>query len=194
MISEVGSPASKITDLRIRTVNISECHAAAACLADAFSEDEVAAYFYDCPDTARWSTERKWALHVKTLEFMVYAHIKCGVVQAIGDPKSGTFDSVALWMPPGAHMDGLLVLLKTGMWRRALSVAWQLSKEGKVRLFKEFVPLLHDTKTEVLKERDPNSWYLVYLGTHSSARGKGLAKRLVADVTRKVIGPISSHP
>jgi GNAT superfamily N-acetyltransferase len=41
----------------------------------------------------------------------------------------------------------------------------------------------------VLGERDEKSWYLVYLGTRPSARGKGYARRLVEYVTDQV--PIS---
>jgi ribosomal protein S18 acetylase RimI-like enzyme len=171
----------------VRTVKASECKAAAACLADAFSKDDVAAYFFECPDTANWSIDRKWELHVKILEVTVYAHLKFGLVQAIGDPKNdGSFDSVALWMPPGTNMDSYFDMLMKGVLMRGIGVLMKLSKEGRVRLFKEFIPLLHDTKAEILKERDETSWYLVYLGTHSRARGKGLAKKLVREITKKV--------
>ena len=181
-----GSPFGNGSDLQIRTVKPSEYRAAAACLADAFSVDEVATYFLDCPDTVSWSKERRWALHVKLMEAVVIAHVKCGVAQAIGDPSNGgTFDAVALWMPPGADVDAWTIV-RTGLWKQGLQVTWQLSKEGRARFFKEFMPLLHSTKTEVLKERDPSSWYLVYIGTHTRARGKGMAKRLINEVTRKV--------
>ena len=186
MSTDPGLLAKKVPDLRIRRVQQHEYKAAAACLADAFSLDEVCAYFFECPDTTTWTKKRKWALHVKILEAMVLAHVRCGLVQAIGDPKDGgTFDSVALWMPPGADLDGWTII-KTGLWRHWMELRWQLSKEGRVRFFKEFMPLLHTAKLDVLKERDPDSWYLVYIGTHSRARGKGLAKRLVGEVTRKV--------
>ena len=178
----------------VRTVKLSEYKAAAACLADAFSADEVAAYFFDCPDTVTWSVERKWALHLKIMEVTVFFHIHFGLAQAIGDLKDGgTFDSVALWMPPGADITGWLAMLMKGVLRQGIQVYFALSKEGRVRLFKEFVPLLHSTKEEVLKERDPDSWYLVYLGTHSRARGKGLAKKLVNEIAHKV-GPAQHIP
>lgn len=185
--TSTGSAVSNIPDLRIRTVKASEYKAAAACLADAFSIDDVAAYFLDCPDTASWSKERKWALHVKILEAMTLAHIKCGLVHAIGNPREGgTFNSVALWVPPGADMEHWWTVFKKGLWAHWTTLKFQLSKEGRARFFKEFVPLLHTTKAEVLKERDSSSWYLVYIGTHSKARGKGHAKRLIHEVTKKV--------
>ena len=190
MATTLVPPVEKVTDLRIRTVTLSEYKAAAACLADAFSEDDLTHYFIDCPDTATWNKERKWALHVKILEAMTYAHVKCGLVHGIGDPKNGgTFDSVALWMPPGNVMDGFWTVVRKGLLRHWAQVSLLLSKEGRVRFYKEFLPLLHTTKVEVLKERDPDSWYLVYLGTHSRARGRGLAKRLIGEVSKKVWRP-----
>jgi len=45
--------------------------------------------------------------------------------------------------------------------------------------YTEFLPLLHETKAEVLAERDDDSYYLVYLGTKASARGKGYARKLI---------------
>ena len=87
-------------------------------------------------------------------------------------------------MPPGQNMDDLCTILRSGMWR----LQYQLSPEGKTRFFKEFLPLLHDTKAEVLGARDPQSWYLVYIGTKQSARGKGYARKLI-----EYVGQMVSH-
>lgn len=78
-------------------------------------------------------------------------------------------------MPPGKNMDDWWTVLRSGMWR----LLFRLSREGKTRFYKEFLPLLHDTKQRVLKERDDKSYYLVYLGTKPSARGKGYARKLM---------------
>lgn len=67
------------------------------------------------------------------------------------------------------------------MWR----LNYQLSAEGKKRFFNEFLPLLHDTKASVMGPRDDDSWYLVYIGTRPSARGKGYAKKLIQHITRR---------
>lgn len=83
-------------------------------------------------------------------------------------------------MPPHKTTDTLSTLLRSGLWR----LRYQLSPEGKARFFKEFLPLLHDTKAEVLGARDPDAWYLVYLGTKVEARGKGYARRVMEYVTR----------
>lgn len=77
-------------------------------------------------------------------------------------------------------MDDMLTIFRSGMWR----LNFQLSREGKRRFFDEFLPLLHDTKAQVLAERDDNSWYLVYIGTRPSGRGKGYARKVIEHVTR----------
>ena len=106
-------------------------------------------------------------------------------------------------MPPGQNMDDMLTIFKSGMWR----LFYKFSNEARKRFFNEFLPRLHDTKyffltsniymwltyffnrTEVLGERDANSWYLVYLGTRPDARGKGYARKLVEYVTSQVPSP-----
>lgn len=78
-------------------------------------------------------------------------------------------------------MDDLWTIIRSGMWR----LNWQLSREGRNRFFTEFLPLLHDTKAQVLGDRDNDSWYLVYLGTRPASRGRGHARRVVEAVTRR---------
>ncbi|MCJ1408264.1 hypothetical protein MMC19_002338, partial [Ptychographa xylographoides] len=155
----------------VRVLKISEHKAAAQCLADAFATDAVAMYFIETPDRASKSAAANWKLHVNILEYIVAAHCMKGLALTVGPD----YDCVALWMPPGQNMDDLCTILRSGMWR----LQYQLSPEGKTRFFKEFLPLLHDTKAEVLGARDPQSWYLVYIGTKQSARGKGYARKLI---------------
>ncbi|KAF2747798.1 hypothetical protein M011DRAFT_476967 [Sporormia fimetaria CBS 119925] len=160
----------------VRVVKTSEYKEAAACLAEAFAEDEVARYFIDVPDLEHWSDQEKWDLHVDILEYTTYAHILKGLVTTVGN-----FESVALWMPPGQNMDDLWTMIRSGMWR----LNYRLSKEGKRRFFDEFLPLLHDAKHAALGDRDDDSWYLVYIGTRPGARGKGHCRKLIEHVTRQ---------
>ena len=187
-LSVISSTASSLLErsTEIRVVTSKDYKAAAVCLSNAFSKDEVAGYFLDCPDTACWSDERRWELHAEIMDAITYAHVKFGAVHAIGDIHDGAYDAVALWMPPGTNMDSYLALFRTGVLCKGLVAFTKLSKEGRIRMFKEFIPLLSIAKTEILKERDSTSWYLVYLGTHSRARGRGLAKKLVNRVTQQV--------
>lgn len=73
-------------------------------------------------------------------------------------------------------------MLRSGM----LKLYLDLSAESRERYFKETLPLLHRTKTEVMRERDDDSYYLVYIGTKPTARGRGYATRLLKDMIRKV--------
>lgn len=83
-------------------------------------------------------------------------------------------------MPPGENMDDLWTILRSGLWR----LYYKLPREGRIRMFNEFFPLLNDTKASVLGKRDGDSWYLVYIGTRPSGRGKGYARKCVEYVTR----------
>jgi ribosomal protein S18 acetylase RimI-like enzyme len=83
-------------------------------------------------------------------------------------------------MPPGQNMDDYLTVFRSGMWR----LNYRLSSEGKRRFFDEFLPLLHDTMHTTLGEREYDAWYLVYLGTRPSGRGKGHARKLIEHVTK----------
>lgn len=99
-------------------------------------------------------------------------------------------------MPPANNMDDYLTIFRSGLWR----LNYQLSKEGRKRFFDEFFPLLHDTKAQVLGARDDESWYLVYIGTRPSGRGKGYARKVIEYVTKqadregRVSYLESSHP
>ncbi|KAL1633767.1 hypothetical protein SLS56_002646 [Neofusicoccum ribis] len=160
---------------QVRVIGVSEYKAAALTLAEAFKDDDVSRYLIDTPDRASWSPEQKWDLHVAIFEYIVYAHCLKGMVTAVGSDLGG----VALWMPPGNNMDDLLTILRSGMWR----LRYRLSSEGRKRFFTEFMPLLHDTKASIMGERDATSWYLVYIGTKPSARGKGYCRKLMEHVT-----------
>ncbi|KAL6710270.1 hypothetical protein ACN47E_009216 [Coniothyrium glycines] len=159
----------------VRLVAAAEYKQAAACLAEAFGQDDVARYCIDVPDREHWTEEEKWALHVEVLEYITYAHILKGMVTTVGD-----FEAVALWLPPGQNIDDYLTMFRSGMWR----LNYRLSAEGKRRFFDEFVPLLHDTMHSTLGDRELDTWYLVYIGSRPSGRGKGHARKLIEHVTK----------
>ena len=117
------------------------------------------------------------------MEYITYAHLLKGLVVSAG----ANYECVALWMPPGNNMDDMLTILRSGMWR----LNWLLSPEGRKRFFGEFFPLLNGTKMRVLGERDEESWYLVYIGTRPSGRGKGYARGVIEYVTRMADAEVS---
>lgn len=186
------------SDEEVRVLSISEYEQAAQCLAEAFAVDEVARYFIDTDDMVTYSEEYKYKMHCDILRYITAAHCYKGIVTTIGP----NYDAVALWyvfpvpivgcakrafnltqklyrMPPGKNMDDLWTILRSGMWR----LWYKLSSEGKKRFYDEFLPLLHDTKHSVMGDRDDDSYYLVYLGSKPSARGKGYARKLIEHMT-----------
>lgn len=92
-------------------------------------------------------------------------------------------------MPPGKNIDDWWTILRSGMWR----LYFQLSSEGRKRYYDELLPLLHETKAEVLGEQDDNAYYLVYLGTKPHARGRGYAGKLLRAMTERA-SPRSPPP
>lgn len=77
-------------------------------------------------------------------------------------------------MPPGQNMDDWFTILRSGMWK----LFFKLNCEGRVRCFKEFFPLLHETRERVLG-KDREDFYLVYLGTKPGSEKKGYGRALV---------------
>ena len=195
---------AKVTDVpndRVRIVGINEYKKAAQCLAESFLNDAVAQYFLHTDDGGfkGWTPETR-VLHNRIYEYITYAHCLKGLVTTIGPD----YDSVALWyglghfiknsaklnrfsnrMPPGKNMDDYYTMFRSGMWR----LRYQLSSEGAYRLFQEFLPKLHESKTQALGKDDDNSWYLVYIGTKRGAQRKGYAKALIEMVTDQVSVP-----
>ncbi|KAL2131533.1 hypothetical protein VTI74DRAFT_4910 [Chaetomium olivicolor] len=179
----------------VRTVRMSECREAGLTLAYAFASDDYAQYVVSSDDDggdtdgssagdssggsslSSSADEQKWRLHVDILTYTVASHCMSGLVTTVG-PE---YDSVALWVPPGKHLDGWWTQLRSGAWR----LYFQLSLEGKRRYFREILPLLHDTKAEVLGDREQDAWYLVFLGTKPNSQGRGYAARLLKDVMAK---------
>jgi GNAT superfamily N-acetyltransferase len=85
-------------------------------------------------------------------------------------------------------MDDWWTILRSGMWR----LYYKLSAEGRQRFYSEFLPLMHDTMYDVLGPRAEDCYYLVYLGSKPSARGKGYARKLIEDVMAMVRPPMSN--
>ena len=84
-----------------------------------------------------------------------------------------------------------MTCFRSGMWR--LQFGFKFSAEGHKRYFREFMPLLHETKHEVLGDCENESWYLVYIGTKPHARGRGYARALIESVTNEVSMCLIAH-
>lgn len=77
----------------VRIVQLKDSDAAAQCLTEAFVSDEVARYFVDTNDMAKYPEEVKYKLHSDILRYLTAAHILKGEVTTIGP----NYDAVALW-------------------------------------------------------------------------------------------------
>lgn len=152
-----------------RILTPSDWQSAAETLTEAFADDHVSRYFLDTPDRAHWPADRKHALHRDIMYALTLAHVQRGLGLASGAAD----ECVALWMPPGCAMDDWAVWLSSGLWR----LEWSLSREGRARFADEFLPALAAAKRRILGARESRAYYLVYLGTLSSARGQGLGRR-----------------
>lgn len=158
--------------MSIRKLTVEDFEPAVKCITHCFESDEVDQYLSHC-DGRTEAEARK--LDEEIFGYIIYAHLMNGLVITIGD-----FEGIACWMPPGKNMDDWWTILRSGMWR----LNFKFGAEGRARYFNEFLPLLNETKARVLgPERDQNSWYLVYLGTLPTARGKGYSRKLVEYVT-----------
>nr|POE71871.1 putative n-acetyltransferase [Quercus suber] len=158
-------PVAKAMDVAkdsgVRIVGLHEWKAASLSLAEAFEKDHSSLYFLDTPERAHWTSQQKWDLHLKIMEYITADRL----------PR----------MPPGRNTDSTLTTLRSGLWR----LNYLLCREGRKRFFTEFLPLLTDTKSAVLGPAlDNDSWYLVYIGTRPLSRGNGYARKVIEHVTR----------
>ena len=92
-VSDTSVPKLQDPNREVRVLRLREYKQAAQCLAEAFTDDEVARYPIDTPDRQHWTAKQKWTLHVSIMECLVKAHIMRGVVTAIGP----SYDCVAMW-------------------------------------------------------------------------------------------------
>lgn len=90
-MTQVPNPVAVDSD-QVRVLKTDEYKEAAQCLAEAFEHDGVAIYFIETGDS-NLTAEQKWDLHVRILEYIVYAHCLKGLVTTVGP----NYDCVALW-------------------------------------------------------------------------------------------------
>ncbi|KAI1058819.1 hypothetical protein NW752_006543 [Fusarium irregulare] len=159
----------------VRLVNANESAAAGSSLAQAFATDAMSQYLLDGDDMVDYSDEQKWKLHVDYMTYMVAAHCYKGIVTTIGSD----YEALALWLAPRQQMDDWWTSIRSGLWK----LSYQLSAEGRRRYYDEMLPVLDQTKLEVMGERD--HYYLVYIGTKPNAQGRGYAGKLIRDMVAK---------
>ncbi|PHH86687.1 hypothetical protein CDD83_9885 [Cordyceps sp. RAO-2017] len=161
----------------VREIGMSERREASFSLAAAFAADPLSLYLLAGEDAAGLAPERVWDLHLRVMSCTFAAYRIRGVVTTIG----ADYDAIALWTPPGKFMDDWWATLRSGTWR----LAYQLPAEARARFFDELAPALHKTREETMGPRNNDAYYLGYIGTKPSARGKGYASTLIRHMTDK---------
>ncbi|KJZ79843.1 hypothetical protein HIM_00557 [Hirsutella minnesotensis 3608] len=170
-------PASWHTS--VREVTMKESREASFALAHAFAADPLSVYLLapDHESSAVRSPEQTWQLHLRIMKYTFAAYRLRGVATAIGPD----YDAIALWTPPGKFMDDWWTTVRSGTWR----LAYQLPAESRKRVFGELFPALHGAREEVLGARNDDAYYLGYIGTKPSARGRGCASKLIRAMADK---------
>lgn len=161
----------------VRELKMSDRREAGLALAQSFAADPLSLYLMGIDDATCWSSEKLWKLHVRLMTYTYASYKFRGIATAIGPD----YDAVALWMPPGTTNDDLLATIWSGTWR----LCYQLSRESRKRFFDELFPALHDTKAEIMGDRNDDCYYLGYIGTKASARGRGYASKLLRHMMDK---------
>ncbi|VBB77424.1 Conserved hypothetical protein [Yarrowia lipolytica] len=142
------------------------------CLSLCFSGDPVDAYYTQCDGQTE---EESHKLDIEIFSYATYVYLLKGRIYTIGD-----FEGISCWLPPGEEADDWWTALRSGGW----TLPYKFGKEGRIRYFKEYLPKIDEARERHLKPEDAyNVWYLGYLGTLPSARGKGLSRKLVEHVT-----------
>ncbi|RDA96097.1 hypothetical protein CP533_1717 [Ophiocordyceps camponoti-saundersi (nom. inval.)] len=159
----------------VREVSMSERREASFSLAYAFATDPLSVYLLDGDEDQ--TAEQKWTLHLRIMSCTFAAYHIRGIVTTIGPD----YDAIALWTPPGKFMDDWWTTFRSGTWR----LAYQLPAEARKRLFDELFPALHDTREKTMGARNNDTYYLGYIATKPSARGRGYASKLIRAMTQK---------
>ncbi|KAK8106000.1 acetyltransferase [Apiospora kogelbergensis] len=159
---------------QVRAIGIAEYKEAGLSLAQAFASDDLARYLVGAEgEGAGGSDEIRWRIHVDIMNYIVAAHCYSGVVTTIGADYDG-----GLSRPDHGR-------LVDDAAQRLVAPPVAALPEGRRRYYKELLPLLHDTKHDIMGDRDDDCYYLVYLGTKPSGRGRGYATKLIEDMAVK---------
>lgn len=177
---------------RIRLLTKADVQKAAVTLFHSFKTDSLAKLL-----TVHISDPQ----HRELVDYTIYEcylkqHMEKGLCIGIGETDD-KFETVAIWSTPSSHGDGLdsfANLMEAGYHK-----LWDISgEEGRHKIFKGMLPLLHDTSVRILSTdtrfMDKDCFTLVYLGSVAEARGKGNVRLMFDYMFEKYIDlPGTSH-
>lgn len=158
------SPAVKILSEK-------DVHKAAVTLVHSFSQDSLAKLLVKHAKSDKEKYQIEYSLYCCYLR----QHIRKGICLGIGESDED-FETVAIWSTDKSEEEGLdsfVNLMESGYGK-----LWdQVGEEGRDKIFRGMLPLLHDTAQRILSTdsrfKGKGVYTLVYLGSVARARGKG---------------------
>lgn len=163
---------------RIRLLTNADVPKAASTLVQSFTTDSLAKLL---------TTHIKDPALQKEVDYLIYEcylkqHIAKGLCFGIGETDQ-QFETVAIWSTPTSGEEGLDSF--ANLMEAGYDKLWHIAgDEGREKIFKGMLPLLHDTFHRIMttdpKFMNKGCYTLVYLGSVAAARGKGNV-RLIFD-------------
>lgn len=155
----------------MKVLTNADVHKAAVTLLKSFETDSLAKLLTNHVSDPHHKSKIDYTIY----ECYLKQHIAKGLCLGIGEGDE-EFQTVAIWSTPTSGEDGLdsfANLMDAGYHK-----LWELSgEEGRHKIFKGMLPLLHDTCERILSTdvrfKGKDCYTLVYLGSVASARGKG---------------------
>lgn len=170
---------------RVRALTPADVHKATVTLQKSFENDSLARLLTNHVD----DPEHKRKIDYTVYECYLKQHMTKGVCLGIGEGEE-EFETVAIWSTPTSGDDGLdsfANLMDAGYHK-----LWEIAgEEGRHKIFKGMLPLLHDTAERILSTdarfKGKDCFTLVYLGSVASARGKGNVRAMFEYMFTKYI-------
>lgn len=164
------------TNNGIRVLDYSDVQKAAECLLEAFQQDALSRMLVCHLPTQHERQQCELLLY----EAYLRQHISKGLVLGQGETSDG-FETVSIWAMPDSEDRGLnsfSTFMEAGYGK-----LWQvIGDEGREKVFNGMLPLLHDSCERILNTdsrfKNKGVYTLVYVGSRSSARGKGNLRRM----------------
>ena len=169
----------------IRNLTNADVEKAALTMLDAFQEDALSQLLV-CHVS---DLEERKQLELSIYEAYIRQHIAKGIVLGQGEMED-KFETVSLWSHPKSveqGLDSFSTLMEAGydkVWRLA-------GPEGRDKIFKGMLPLLHDSCERIVHNdarfKGKGVFTLVYVGSTKEARGKGNLRKMFEYMFEKYI-------
>ena len=177
----MASQTTTSTQTVLRHVGLDDLDAIAECFNESFKGDPAYDYFVNCDGN---TPEQQHAAGFGMFKYVASAALlQGGEIHAIVDPSNPeVLLACAIWLRPGASMkDSWYMWFRSGMWR----YSYILGKESKHNFLEDYMGKSTGVKYDITKKygHGRDFWYLNFLGTIPSARGKGYSRTLIKYIT-----------